>query len=88
MLSLKELASLKEEATGLRARWQTEREAITRLTEVKKKIEALRFEMEEQTRRGNLERSAAIQYGELPKAGSGAEEARARCRTELPVIAC
>jgi ATP-dependent Clp protease ATP-binding subunit ClpB len=34
---------------------------------VKKKIEALRFEMEEQTRRGNLERSAAIQYGELPQ---------------------
>ena len=34
---------------------------------MKKKIEALRFEMEEQTRRGNLERSAAIQYGELPQ---------------------
>jgi ATP-dependent Clp protease ATP-binding subunit ClpB len=64
---MRELAGLKEEATGLRARWQTEREAITRLTEVKKKIEALRFEMEEQTRRGNLERSAAIQYGELPQ---------------------
>ncbi len=63
----RELAALKEEATGLRARWQTERAAITRLTEVKKKIEALRFEMEEQTRRGNLERSAAIQYGELPQ---------------------
>jgi ATP-dependent Clp protease ATP-binding subunit ClpB len=63
---IRELAALKEKATGLRARWQTEREAITRLTEVKKKIEALRFEMEEQTRRGNLERSAAIQYGELP----------------------
>jgi ATP-dependent Clp protease ATP-binding subunit ClpB len=64
---VRELASLKEAATGLRARWQTEREAITRLTDVKKKIEALRFEMEEQTRRGNLERSAAIQYGELPQ---------------------
>ncbi len=63
----KELSALKEKATGLRARWHTEREAITRLTEVKKKIEALRFEMEEQTRRGNLERSAAIQYGELPQ---------------------
>ncbi|HET6220480.1 MAG TPA: ATP-dependent chaperone ClpB, partial [Acidobacteriaceae bacterium] len=63
----RELAALKERATGLRARWQTERGAITRLTEVKKKIEALRFEMEEQTRRGNLERSAAIQYGELPQ---------------------
>jgi ATP-dependent Clp protease ATP-binding subunit ClpB len=64
---VRDLAALKEKATGLRARWQTEREAITRLTELKKKIEALRFEMEEQTRRGNLERSAAIQYGELPQ---------------------
>jgi ATP-dependent Clp protease ATP-binding subunit ClpB len=64
---VRELASLKEAATGLRARWQSERDAITRLTEVKKKIEALRFEMEEQTRKGNLERSAAIQYGELPQ---------------------
>ncbi|HEY4047378.1 MAG TPA: ATP-dependent chaperone ClpB [Acidobacteriaceae bacterium] len=63
----RELATLKEEATALRTRWQREREAITRITELKKRIEALRFEMEEQTRRGNLERSAAIQYGELPK---------------------
>src|SRR6201994_2606806 len=64
---VKELAALKEAATGLRAGWQSERDGITRLTEVKKRIEALRFEMEEQTRRGNLERSAAIRYGELPQ---------------------
>jgi ATP-dependent Clp protease ATP-binding subunit ClpB len=64
---IRELAALKEKATGLRARWQTEREAITRITDMKKKIEALRFEMDEQTRKGNLERSAAIQYGELPQ---------------------
>jgi ATP-dependent Clp protease ATP-binding subunit ClpB len=63
----RDLAALKEQVMALRARWQTEREAITRLTDLKKKIEALRFEMEEQTRRGNLERSAAIQYGELPQ---------------------
>ncbi|MGI8771115.1 MAG: ATP-dependent Clp protease ATP-binding subunit, partial [Acidobacteriaceae bacterium] len=64
----RQLAALKEKIIGLRARWQTERGAITRVSELKKKIEALRFEMEEQTRKGNLERSAAIQYGELPKA--------------------
>jgi ATP-dependent Clp protease ATP-binding subunit ClpB len=64
----RELAAIKERATGLRARWQKEREAITRVSELKQRIEALRFEMEEQTRKGNLERSAAIQYGELPKA--------------------
>jgi ATP-dependent Clp protease ATP-binding subunit ClpB len=64
----RELAAIKERTTGLRARWQKEREAITHVSELKKRIEELRFEMEEQTRKGNLERSAAIQYGELPKA--------------------
>jgi ATP-dependent Clp protease ATP-binding subunit ClpB len=63
----RELAALREKATGLRARWQKEREAIARLAEVKKKVEALRFEAEEQTRLGNLERAAQIQYGELPR---------------------
>ncbi len=63
----RELAALKEKSTGLRARWQHEREAITRLSELKKLIEAKRFEAEEQTRAGQLERAAQIQYGELPK---------------------
>ena len=63
----RELAALKEKSTGLRARWQHEREAITRLSELKKQVEAKRFEAEEQTRAGQLERAAQIQYGELPK---------------------
>src|SRR5579862_924643 len=63
----RELAALREKATGLRARWQKEREAITRLADLKKKVEALRFEAEEQTRLGNLERAAQIQYGDLPR---------------------
>jgi ATP-dependent Clp protease ATP-binding subunit ClpB len=63
----RELAALKEQATGLRARWQKEREAITQLSELKNRVEALRFEADEQTRRGNLERAAQIQYGELPR---------------------
>jgi ATP-dependent Clp protease ATP-binding subunit ClpB len=64
----RELATLKEQATALRARWTKERDAITRISELKKKIEALRFEAEEQTRKGQLDRAAQIQYGELPKA--------------------
>jgi len=63
----KDLSEIKEKITALRARWTTEREAITRVSEVKKRIEALRFEAEEQTRKGQLERAAQIQYGELPK---------------------
>jgi len=63
----RELATLKEQITALRARWTTERDAIARISELKKKIEALRFEAEEQTRKGQLDRAAQIQYGELPK---------------------
>jgi ATP-dependent Clp protease ATP-binding subunit ClpB len=62
-----ELGTLKEKITTLRARWTREREAISHVSELKKKIEALRFEAEEQTRKGQLERAAQIQYGDLPK---------------------
>ncbi len=62
-----EVAELKEKITALRSRWQQEREAITRMSDLKKQIEALRFEAEEQTRRGLLDRAAQIQYGELPR---------------------
>ncbi len=63
----REIATLREQITALRARWTSERDAISRISELKKKIEALRFESEEQTRKGQLERAAQIQYGELPK---------------------
>jgi ATP-dependent Clp protease ATP-binding subunit ClpB len=63
----REVAQLREKITALRARWTKERDAINRVGELKKKIEALRFEMEEQTRKGQLDRAAQIQYGELPK---------------------
>jgi ATP-dependent Clp protease ATP-binding subunit ClpB len=62
-----QLGTLKEKITTLRARWTREREAISHVSELKKKIEALRFEAEEQTRKGQLERAAQIQYGDLPK---------------------
>ncbi len=63
----REIARLREQTTALRARWTKEREAINRIGELKKQIEALRFEAEEQTRKGQLDRAAQIQYGELPK---------------------
>ena len=62
-----EIAALNEDITALTARWTKERGASSSITDVKKKIESLRFEMEEQTRKGQLERAAQIQYGELPK---------------------
>ncbi|HEU4634709.1 MAG TPA: ATP-dependent chaperone ClpB [Edaphobacter sp.] len=63
----KELAEIKEQAAGLRARWQKERGAIGRIAELKEELEGLRFQMQEETRKGNLQRAAELQYGEIPK---------------------
>jgi ATP-dependent Clp protease ATP-binding subunit ClpB len=63
----REVATLTEQITALRARWTKERDAISRISELKKRIEALRFEAEEQTRKGQLDRAAQIQYGDLPR---------------------
>jgi ATP-dependent Clp protease ATP-binding subunit ClpB len=64
----RELAEAREKAAALRARWQQERGAIGRIAELKTRLEALRFEAEEQTRKGNLQRAAELQYGEIPQA--------------------
>jgi ATP-dependent Clp protease ATP-binding subunit ClpB len=64
---VREAAALTEQITARRARWSKEREAISRISEVKKRIEALRFEAEEQTRKGDYDRVGKIQYGELPR---------------------
>ncbi|MGD0443259.1 MAG: ATP-dependent chaperone ClpB [Edaphobacter sp.] len=63
----RELAEVKEQSAALRARWQKERGAIGKIAELKEKLEALRFQMGEETRKGNLQRAAELQYGEIPK---------------------
>ena len=63
----RELAEVQETASGLRARWQTERGAIGKIAELKEKLESLRFQAGEETRKGNLQRAAELQYGEIPK---------------------
>ena len=62
----KELAEVQEKASGLRARWQTERGAIGKVAELKASLETLRFRAEEETRKGNLQRAAELTYGEIP----------------------
>ena len=63
----KELAGVKEQAAALRARWQKERGAIGKIAELKEKLESLRFQMQEETRKGDLQRAAELQYGQIPK---------------------
>jgi ATP-dependent Clp protease ATP-binding subunit ClpB len=63
----RELAEVQETASGLRARWQKERGAIGEIASLKEKLEALRFEATDATRKGDLQRAAELQYGEIPK---------------------
>ncbi len=64
----RELAEVREQAAGLRARWQKERGAIGEIASLKERLEALRFEADQATRKGDLQRAAELQYGEIPKA--------------------
>src|ERR1700753_1070834 len=63
----RELAEVQERAAGLRARWQKERGAIGEMAALKEKLESLRFEAEQATRKGDLQRAAELQYGEIPQ---------------------
>ena len=73
-----ELAELRESSQGMKARWQAEKSQINRIRELKEKLDALRTESERATRRGELERAAEIQYGEMPRALDEIDEAEAR----------
>jgi ATP-dependent Clp protease ATP-binding subunit ClpB len=63
----RELAEVREQAAGLRARWQKEKGAIGEIATLKERLEQMRFETSEATRKGDLQRAAELQYGEIPK---------------------
>ncbi|MGH7483438.1 MAG: ATP-dependent Clp protease ATP-binding subunit, partial [Longimicrobiales bacterium] len=62
----RELAELREQSQGMKARWQAEKDAIERLRELKTKLDELKVEAERAQRTGDLTRAAEIQYGEIP----------------------
>ncbi|MBA2383200.1 MAG: AAA family ATPase, partial [Actinobacteria bacterium] len=62
----RELAEAQERRNGLAARWQTEKEALERVSQIKRRIDELRVEAERAERFGELGRVAEIRYGELP----------------------
>ncbi|TFH33760.1 MAG: AAA family ATPase, partial [Dehalococcoidia bacterium] len=59
----KELADVREEATGLRARWQREKEEIQALQQLKERLEQVRLDADRAERAGDLERAAQLKYG-------------------------
>ncbi len=87
----RELAEVQEQASALRARWQKERGAIGQIAALKESLEGLRFQATEATRKGDLQRAAELQYGEIPRAErelrdltEAQDEAVAADKTQIP----
>jgi ATP-dependent Clp protease ATP-binding subunit ClpB len=63
----RELAELDEQSQAMKAQWQAEKDAITRLRERKVELEDARAEAERATRAGELQRAAELRYGTMPE---------------------
>jgi ATP-dependent Clp protease ATP-binding subunit ClpB len=61
----RDLADLREHSNQLKARWQTEKEAITQLQGTKEQIEETRLEIERAERDAELEKVARLRYGKM-----------------------
>jgi len=76
-----EIAELKEQSGGMKAQWQAEKGAIQGIQEMKARVEALRAEADQVTRKGDLQRAAELRYGELPELERKIAEEEARLGT-------
>jgi len=63
----KELADLSEQLSTVKARWQTEKEAIGRIAALKEKLEQTKTDAERAQREAAYERASMLQYDVLPK---------------------
>jgi ATP-dependent Clp protease ATP-binding subunit ClpB len=78
-----EIAELKERSAGMKAQWQSEKSAIQEIQQIKSELEGLRNEVDQATRRGDLQRAAELRYGRIPSWSGGSGPTRAastRCR--------
>ena len=73
-----ELSELRESSQTMKAAWQAEKIQIARIQELKERVDGLRTEAEQATRRGELERAAEVQYSEIPGALADIEKAEER----------
>ena len=86
----KEIADKSEKLNGLKARWDAEKNGHNRIGDLRKKLDELRTQAERYEREGDLAKSSAINYGEIPaiqkgdrasrtKRGGGQEQCGRRC---------
>jgi ATP-dependent Clp protease ATP-binding subunit ClpB len=62
-----EISELRERSSGMKAQWQAEKSAIGEIQQIKSEIDSLRSEVDQATRRGDLQRAAELQYGRIPQ---------------------
>ena len=86
----RELADLREQMSGLQARWQSEKEALDRLRAAKEELEQVREQAARAERDGDYERAAELRYGrareletDVTRAQAGIDEQRASGDTLL-----
>ena len=74
----KELAGTKEIASGLKARWQKEKEEIGKSQKINEQIEVLKNELLTAQRQGDFSKASEIQYGRIPDLTAKLEEHNAK----------
>jgi ATP-dependent Clp protease ATP-binding subunit ClpB len=85
----RELAKLKEDSSGRKARWQAEKEAIGKIRKLKEQIEQLKAEAERYERAGELAKVAEIRYGKIGQAErelNAAQERFAAVQKDAPML--
>jgi ATP-dependent Clp protease ATP-binding subunit ClpB len=63
----REIATLREKSGAMKAQWQAEKNALSEIQQLKSEIESVRAEVDQATRRGDLQKAAELRYGRLPE---------------------
>jgi len=69
-----EIAVLKDEHSGMKAKWQQEKEVVENIQQRKKDIENYKFEAEAAEREGNYGLVAELRYGKIKEAEAALEK--------------
>src|SRR2546425_12502834 len=75
------IADLKEESSGMKAKWQSEKEAIERMRSAKAELEQFRLQLDQARNAGDLGRASEIQYGKTPELERKLEAEQAKLAT-------
>ena len=71
----KELAELREQFNGMKARWENEKQSIGKVQNLRQEIEKINAEIEMAQNRYDLNKAAELKYGRLPQLQKELEEA-------------